>query len=210
MEYAEGGELFHYIVEKNHLSEDEDRKIFHQIIDAISYLHQIGIFHRDLKLENILFSTNKKDYIKIIDFGLSNLYLTGVNPENPSLSFGAVFLETLYGSPGYAPPEMILGCKYDGLLTDIWSDGIILYSMICGTLPFDDPNEEKLYRKIIKGEFFFPSNINISDEAKILIKKILVVNPRLRANIKDIRNDQWFLNDYKPILGLYKSIRKNK
>ena len=59
MEYAEGGELFNYIVQKNYLSEDESRKIFHQIVDAISYLHQIGICHRDLKLENILFSSNK-------------------------------------------------------------------------------------------------------------------------------------------------------
>ena len=207
MEYAEGGELFNYILEKKHLSEDESRKIFQQIIDAIYYLHQIGVCHRDLKLENILFSSKKKDTIKIIDFGLSNLYLTGVNSENPTLAIGADFLETPCGSPGYTPPEMILGCKYDGLLTDIWSSGIILYSMLCGFLPFDDPSEEKLYSKIIKGEFFFPSHIDISDEAKILIGKILVVNPRLRANIKDIRRNPWFLVDYKPILGLYISIR---
>ena len=207
MEYAEGGELFNYIFEKKYLSEDESRKIFHQIIDAIYYLHQMGICHRDLKLENILFSSNKKDYIKIIDFGLSNLYLTGVNSDNPALSFGADFLETPCGSPGYVPPEMILGCKYDGLLTDIWSSGIILYSMLFGCLPFDDSNEDKLFAKIIRGEFYFPSNINISDEAKLLIKKILVVNPRLRADIKEIRRDPWFLIDYNPILGLYISIR---
>ena len=208
MEYAEGGELFNYILEKKYLSEDESRNIFQQIIDAVYYLHQIGVCHRDLKLENILFSTKKKDKIKIIDFGLSNLYLTGVNSENPALAFGADFLETPCGSPGYTPPEMILGCKYDGLLTDIWSSGIILYSMLCGFLPFDDPSEEKLYSKIIKGEFLFPSHINISEDAKLLIGKILVVNPRLRANIKDIRRSPWFLKDYKPTLGLYISIRE--
>ena len=208
MEYAEGGELFNYILEKKYLSEHESRKIFHQLIDAISYLHQIGICHRDLKLENILFSSKEKDYIKIIDFGLSNLYLTGVNSDNSSLAFGADFLETPCGSPGYIPPEMILGCKYDGLLSDIWSAGIILYSMLCGALPFDDSNEEKLYSKIIKGEFYFPSNIDISDEAKTLIKKILVVNTRLRANIKDIRKDPWFIKNYVPILGLFISIRE--
>ena len=207
MEYAEGGELFNYVLEKKYLSEDESRIIFQQIIDAVYYLHQIGVCHRDLKLENILFSSKKKDKIKIIDFGLSNLYLTGVVSDNPALAFGADFLETPCGSPSYTPPEMILGCKYDGLLSDIWSCGIILFSMLCGFLPFDEPNEEKLYSKIIKGEFFFPSQINISDEAKCLIQKILVVNPRLRANIKDIRRDPWFLKDYKPILGLYISIR---
>ena len=207
MEYAEGGELFNYILEKKYLSEDESRIIFQQIIDAVYYLHQIGVCHRDLKLENILFSSKNKDKIKIIDFGLSNLYLTGVVSDNPALAFGADFLETPCGSPSYTPPEMILGCKYDGLLSDIWSCGIILFSMLCGFLPFDEPNEEKLYAKIIKGEFFFPPQINISDEAKCLIQKILVVNPRLRANIKDIRRDPWFLKDYKPIFGLYISIR---
>ena len=207
MEYAEGGELFNYILEKKYLSEDESRLIFQQIIDAVYYLHQIGVCHRDLKLENILFSSKNKDKIKIIDFGLSNLYLTGVSSDNPALAFGADFLETPCGSPSYTPPEMILGCKYDGLLSDIWSCGIILFSMLCGFLPFDEPNEEKLYSKIIKGEFFFPSQINISDEAKCLVQKILVVNPRLRACIKDIRRDPWFLKDYKPILGLYISIR---
>ena len=207
MEYAEGGELFNYVLEKKNLSEDESRIIFQQIIDAVYYLHQIGVCHRDLKLENILFSSKNKDKIKIIDFGLSNLYLTGVVSDNPALAFGADFLETPCGSKSYTPPEMILGCKYDGLLSDIWSCGIILFSMLCGFLPFDEPNEEKLYSKIIKGEFFFPSQINISDEAKCLVQKILVVNPRLRANIKDIRRDPWFLKDYKPILGLYISIR---
>ena len=207
MEYAEGGELFNYVLERKYLSENESRIIFQQIIDAVYYLHQIGVCHRDLKLENILFSSKNKDKIKIIDFGLSNLYLTGVASDNPALAFGADFLETPCGSPSYTPPEMILGCKYDGLLSDIWSCGIILFSMLCGFLPFDEPNEEKLYSKIIKGEFFFPSQINISDEAKCLVQKILVVNPRLRASIKDIRRDPWFLNDYKPILGLYISIR---
>ena len=207
MEYAEGGELYNYLFEKKYLSEEESRKIFHQLIDAISYLHQMGICHRDLKLENILFSSKKKNYIKIIDFRLSNLYLTGVSSDNPSLAFGADFLDTPCGTPAYIPPEMILGCKYDGLLADIWSAGIILYSMLCGSLPFDDPNEEKLYSKIIKGDFYFPSNIDISDEAKLLIKKILVVNPRLRANIKDIRKDPWFIKNYEPILGLFISIR---
>ena len=78
MEYAEGGELFDYIIKKDHFSEDETRRIFHQIIDAIYYMHQMGIYHRDLKPENILFDASHKN-IKIIDFGLSNLYYTNIN-----------------------------------------------------------------------------------------------------------------------------------
>ena len=216
MEYAEGGELFDYIIKKDHLSEEETRNIFHQIIDAIEYLHEMGISHRDLKPENILFDSSRKK-IKIIDFGLSNLYYTN-NPnndldrdnydENNSKDYEIDLLETPCGSPGYAPPEMVLGNSYNGLLTDIWSCGIILYAMLCGSFPFDDESEQALYSKIVKGKFYFPINIFLSDEAKNLIKKILVVNPMYRANIADIKNDPWFMKNYKPIFGLFLPIQE--
>ena len=208
MEYAEGGELFNYIIEKGNLSEKESRNIFQQIIDAIYYLHQIGICHRDLKPENILFDSKDKKRIKIIDFGLSNLYMVGNISNNNILSLSSQkdLLETPCGSPGYAPPEMILGCKYDGIMTDIWSSGIILYAMLCGYLPFDDFSEDKLYSKIIKGNYDYPPMIEISDEAKKFINSILVVNPKQRANIEEIKNNKWFSKNYKPSLGLYNSI----
>ena len=208
MEYAEGGELFNYIIDQWCLSEDESRYIFQQIIDAINYLHQIGICHRDLKPENILFDSKEKKKIKIIDFGLSNLYMTGSISNNNNISFSSRkdLLETPCGSPGYAPPEMILGCKYDGIMTDIWSSGIILYAMLCGCLPFDDFSEDKLYSKIIKGNYEYPPMIEISDEAKNFINSILIVNPKQRATINDIKKNKWFLKNYKPSLGLYISI----
>ena len=208
MEYAEGGELFNYIIEQGNLSEDESRYIFQQIIDAIYYLHQMGICHRDLKPENILFDSKDKKRIKIIDFGLSNLYMVGniSNKNDLSLGFQKDLLETPCGSPGYAPPEMILGCKYDGIMTDIWSSGIILYAMLCGCLPFDDFSEDKLYSKIIKGSYEYPPMIDISDEVKKFINSILVVNPNQRANIDEIRNNKWFLKNYKPSMGVYISI----
>ena len=203
MEYAEGGELFNYIIDQGCLSEDESRKIYQQIIDAIYYLHQLGICHRDLKPENILFDSKEKRRIKIIDFGLSNLYIAKNLSNNNTKKD---LLETPCGSPGYAPPEMILGCKYDGIMTDIWSSGIILYAMLCGCLPFDDFSEDKLYSKIIKGSYDYPPMIEISDDAKNFIKSILVVNPRQRANINDIKKNKWFLKNYKPSLGLFISI----
>ena len=198
MEYAEGGELFNYIIEKGSLTEDECRNIFQQIIDGIYYLHRMGICHRDLKPENILFDTKEKKRIKIIDFGLSNLYIYSDKKKD--------FLETPCGSPGYAPPEMILGEKYDGIMTDIWSCGIILYAMMFGCLPFDDYDEEKLYRKIIEGKYEYPNDITISEEAKNFINSILVVNPKYRANINDIKNNKWFKKNYKPSIGLFNSI----
>lgn len=211
MEYAEGGELFDYIIKNNYLSEDESRKIFHQIIDAIDYMHQLGICHRDLKPENILFDSSHKN-IKIIDFGLSNLYYTDlsiINDEQNSYEAeGVELLETPCGSPGYAPPEMVLGYCYNGLLTDIWSSGIILFAMLCGSFPFDDDSEQVLYSKIIKGKYKFPNEVTLSEEAKNLIKKILVVNPDYRASIEDIKNDPWFKKDYKPIYGLFLPIQE--
>ena len=183
MEYAEGGDLSSYIMEKKFLNENEARKIFQQLIDIVYYLHQIGVCHRNLNLENILFSSGGKNFVKVINFGRSNLYLTGVSSDNPTLAFGAEFLETPYENLVYTPPEMILGFKYDGLLLDIWSCGIILYAMLFGSFPFEDKNTEKLYSKIIKGEYILPKHINISQEAQSLLNKILVVNPRLRSNI---------------------------
>ena len=208
MEYAEGGELFNYIIEQGCLSEDESRNIFQQIIDAIYYLHQMGICHRDLKPENILFDSKDKKRIKIIDFGLSNLYIAGDISNNNHFYFSSKkdLLMTPCGSPGYAPPEMILGCKYDGIMTDIWSSGIILYAMICGCLPFDDFSEDKLYSKIIKGNYEYPPMMDISEEAKNFINSILVVDPKQRANINDIKNNKWFRKNYNPSIGLFISI----
>ena len=211
MEYAEGGELFDYIIKEDHLSEDETRNIFHQIIDAIDYMHQMGICHRDLKPENILFDSSHTK-IKIIDFGLSNLYYTNISNikinKNINVEECGDLLETPCGSPGYAPPEMVMGNSYNGLLTDIWSSGIILYVMLCGSFPFDDDSEQILYSKIVKGKFKFPKEITLSNEVKNLVKKILVVNPNYRANIEDIKNDPWFKKDYKPTYGLFLPIHE--
>jgi len=89
-------------------------------------MHRLNIVHRDLKPENILLDASYN--MKVIDFGLSNLYKEGG------------LLETACGSPCYAAPEMIAGKKYKGILVDIWSSGVILFAMLCGYLPFDDPD----------------------------------------------------------------------
>lgn len=102
-------------------------------------MHKLNIVHRDLKPENLLLDHQNK--IKIVDFGLSNTYI-----ENN-------LLETACGSPCYAAPEMIAGKKYDGIKIDAWSSGIILFALICGFLPFEDPDTSILYKKIRKGDF---------------------------------------------------------
>jgi|TARA_B110000285_G_scaffold183275_1_gene207374 5'-AMP-activated protein kinase, catalytic alpha subunit len=176
MEYCSGGELFQHIVKNRRLKEEEAAKMYQQIISGIEYIHKLGIVHRDLKPENLLLDHN--NCIKIVDFGLSNLYKQGER------------LKTACGSPCYAAPEMIKGERYLGLGADIWSSGVILYAMVCGYLPFEDQNTKKLYQKILKADYKLPSFL--SEEAKDLINSILNPDPTQRFTIKDIRNHPWY------------------
>ena len=172
MEYVSGGELFNYIVKNKRLDENETSFFYSQIIHIIQEIHKHKICHRDLKPENLLLTQNKT--IKLIDFGLSNEYDD--------------YLYTPCGSPCYASPEVIKGLKYSGLAIDLWASGIILYSMLCGYLPFDDKNNDNLFRKILKCKIEFPTkkNIVISDNAKDLIKKILKPDPKKRITLDEI------------------------
>lgn len=137
MEYASGGELFDYIVKYTKLKEKEACKFYQQIISGVEYMHKLNIVHRDLKPENLLL--DHENNIKIVDFGLSNTFTANES------------LKTACGSPCYAAPEMIAGKKYVGTQVDSWSCGIIMFALICGFLPFEDPDTTELYKKILKG-----------------------------------------------------------
>ena len=176
MEYASGKELFDYIVLKKRLQETEACKFYQQILSGIEYIHKLRIVHRDLKPENLLLDSKKN--IKIVDFGLSNLYNKGQ------------LLKTACGSPCYAAPEMINGKAYKGVMVDIWSSGIILFAMICGYLPFEDNNNDVLYQKITDGKFTIPRFV--SEPAKDLIRCILNTDPNKRYTISQIKNHPWF------------------
>lgn len=177
MEYASGGELFQHIVNNTRLKEKEAAVFYQQLINGIEYLHKLGIVHRDLKPENLLLDYNKN--IKIVDFGLSNLYKPGQ------------LLKTACGSPCYAAPEMIAGKRYQGLRVDIWSSGVILYAMLCGHLPFEDPNTSQLYKKILAGDLSLPKFL--SNEAKEMVKAVLTVDQDRRFTIQQIRVHSWMV-----------------
>ena len=177
MEYCEGGELFNYIVEKQKLSENETAFFFYQIIKGVEYIHSKGIAHRDLKPENLLLDKDKK--IKIIDFGLSN-YFDGIQK-----------LETPCGSPCYASPEMVGGNKYNGFFIDVWATGIILFAMLCGYLPFEDDNNDILFKQILSGKINYPSYL--SEMSKDLLNKIIETEPEKRIKIEEIKKHPFYL-----------------
>ncbi|XP_028759762.1 SNF1-related protein kinase catalytic subunit alpha KIN10 isoform X2 [Neltuma alba] len=176
MEYVKSGELFDYIVEKGRLQEDEARNFFQQIISGVEYCHRNMVAHRDLKPENLLLDA--KCNVKIADFGLSNIMRDGH------------FLKTSCGSPNYAAPEVISGKLYAGPEVDVWSCGVILYALLCGTLPFDDENIPNLFKKIKGGIYTLPSHL--SPGARDLIPRMLVVDPMKRMTIPEIRQHPWF------------------
>ncbi|CAM8965082.1 hypothetical protein QQ045_005349 [Rhodiola kirilowii] len=176
MEYVKSGELFDYIVEKGRLQEDEARKFFQQIIAGVEYCHRNMVAHRDLKPENLLLDSRCN--VKIADFGLSNIMRDGH------------FLKTSCGSPNYAAPEVISGRLYAGPEVDVWSCGVILYALLCGTLPFDDENIPNLFKKIKGGIYTLPSHL--SPHARDLIPRLLVVDPLKRMTIPQIRQHPWF------------------
>ncbi|WOK92831.1 SNF1-related protein kinase catalytic subunit alpha KIN10 isoform X1 [Canna indica] len=177
MEYVKSGELFDYIVQKGKLQEDEARRIFQQIIAGVEYCHRNMVAHRDLKPENLLLDSNSN--VKIADFGLSDIMQDGH------------FLKTSCGSPNYAAPEVISGKLYAGPEVDMWSCGVILYVLLCGTLPFDDENIPNLFRKIKAGMYnTLPSHL--SALARNLIPRMLHVDPTKRITIPEIHQHPWF------------------
>lgn len=140
------------------------------------YIHKLGICHRDLKPENLLIDFDGS--LKVVDFGLSNMYEQGNT------------LKTACGSPCYAAPEMIAGNRYHGLKSDIWSCGVVLYAMLCGFLPFEDQKTSNLYKKILSAEYTLPKFL--SNDAKDMIQKIFVTDPEKRISIEGLRKHPWY------------------
>lgn len=184
MEYVSNGELFDYIVSKGRLAPDEARHFFHQIISGVEYCHYHHIVHRDLKPENLLLDADNN--IKIADFGLSNVMRDGE------------FLRTSCGSPNYAAPEVISGHLYAGPEVDVWSCGVILYALLCGSLPFDDESIPNLFKKIKSGMYSLPSHL--SQLARDLIPRMLVVDPMKRVTVPEVRGHAWFQQKLPPYL----------
>uniref|UniRef100_A0A0N5BS84 Serine/threonine-protein kinase par-1 n=1 Tax=Strongyloides papillosus TaxID=174720 RepID=A0A0N5BS84_STREA len=175
MEFASGGEVFDYLVAHGRMKEKEARAKFRQIVSAVQYLHSKNIIHRDLKAENLLLDADMN--IKIADFGFSNTFSIGAK------------LDTFCGSPPYAAPELFQGKKYDGPEVDVWSLGVILYTLVSGSLPFDGQNLKELRERVLRGKYRIP--FYMSTDCENLLKKFLVLNPVRRSTLEAIMQDRW-------------------
>ncbi|XP_029119892.2 CBL-interacting protein kinase 9 isoform X5 [Elaeis guineensis] len=138
LEFVNGGELFDKIVKHGRLKEDEARRYFQQLINAVDYCHSRGVYHRDLKPENLLLDSYGN--LKVSDFGLS-AFAPQIREDG--------LLHTACGTPNYVAPEVLNDKGYDGTASDIWSCGVILFVLMAGYLPFDEPNLMALYKKRI-------------------------------------------------------------
>ncbi|XP_064207625.1 serine/threonine-protein kinase MARK2-like isoform X33 [Anguilla rostrata] len=176
MEYASGGEVFDYLVAHGRMKEKEARAKFRQIVSAVQYCHQKCIVHRDLKAENLLLDSEMN--IKIADFGFSNEFTLGNK------------LDTFCGSPPYAAPELFQGKKYDGPEVDVWSLGVILYTLVSGSLPFDGQNLKELRERVLRGKYRIP--FYMSTDCENLLKKFLILNPTKRGSLEQqVMRDRW-------------------
>ncbi|RHY89145.1 hypothetical protein DYB35_008417, partial [Aphanomyces astaci] len=223
LELITGGELFDKIVSEGRFNEETARFYFRQLVNGVEYCHSQGVCHRDLKpgtfpnllhldslhaaVENLLLDENGD--LKISDFGLSALY-EGGGPDGAEGS-RASLLHTTCGTPNYVAPEVLADkgcvcvccirvagyahacCSYDGRAADVWSIGVILYVLLAGFLPFDEPTMSALFRKIQKAEFSYPSWF--TPRVKTLLNKILVPDPETRSSLADIQQDEWYMDD---------------
>lgn len=183
LQLVTGGELFDKIVAESRLKEDDARFYFRQLVNGVKYCHQQGVCHRDLKPENLLL--DEHDNLKISDFGLSTLYTGGGEDESR-----AKLLHTTCGTPNYVAPEVLNDKGYDGRAADVWSMGVILYVLLAGFLPFDEPSMPALFRKIQKAEFSYPSWF--SKPICSLLDQILIADPAKRISLVDVEKDPWY------------------
>lgn len=176
LEYCPRGELFDLLLEQGCLPFDVVLDYFQQLVFALRFCHRRGICHRDLKPENILLADDGR--LKLADFGMSTLLHPGA------------FQQTSCGSPQYCAPEVLLGDLYDGAAADVWSLGVILFTMTTGGLPFDDDNFQRLYAKIQSAAYYMPPEV--PEPLADVIRSMLVADPAQRTTLPDLVCSPWF------------------
>lgn len=186
-ELVVGGELFDRVVLKTNYTEKEARDTCKIILEAVAFCHSKNISHRDLKPENLLLKSHESDSeVKIADFGFAKQ----VDPLKPNS------LTTQCGTPEYVAPEVIAAIKY-GLKADMWSLGVIVYILLSGYLPFHGSTVQKMFRRIVKGQYSFHEQYwaGISEDAKDFVRNLLDINTSRRMSAEDALKHSWVITD---------------
>mmetsp|Transcript_20477 Transcript_20477/g.78507 ORF Transcript_20477/g.78507 Transcript_20477/m.78507 type:complete len:517 (+) Transcript_20477:182-1732(+) len=181
LELASGGDLFDNLKEREKFTEKDARRIFHQILDALKYLHASGTAHRDLKPENMLVPAGDRTRVKLADFGFARL------------AAATTRLTTPCGTPGYAAPEIGAAQAYTRGV-DMWSVGVVLYTMLAGFPPFYSDDDALLMEQVAEGRVYFPNPYwrDVSPAAKHLVRALLERNAELRLSAAQMLAHPWF------------------
>ena len=202
MELATGGELFDRIITRKRFSERDAVKILRMILEAVRYLHALGITHRDLKPQNLLYhNTGDDSKILLTDFGFASTRKSGDDTT----------MTDIVGTPEYIAPEVITKKPYTCAI-DNWAVGVITYITLSGLLPFDDASRPDLYKKIKYLEYSFSGNPwpQVSDSAKNFIARFLTLDPKQRMTSSMALKHPWIANYYnQSSTDLHRSISEN-
>lgn len=180
MEHMDGGDLFDRLGHKSTYNEEDARDLCSKLLEAVSFLHDNNIAHCDLKHNNLLLKYKDDDtLVKLADFG----FAARVYSPNS--------LSDQCGTPYFVAPEIILRKPF-GEKSDMWSVGVIIYCLLAGRVPFNGQRNVDLFRAVVNCEYSFDADFgNISENAKDLIKGLLVVDPSLRMSAREALQSEW-------------------
>ena len=205
LELVQGRRLFDVIAKQGKLEEDDARRYFWQLVSGLSYCHERGVCHRDLKPEHMMLTND--GVLKISNFGSATMQeweqkdadgtddATGSTTDQSTTGYDlapAPYVPVVHiprGTPNYVAPEVLMDKGYDGYAADVWSAGVILYVLLAGFLPFDEVSMVDLFRKIMKADFSYPAWL--SAEAKHLLSTIITPNVHDRATLQQVMQHPW-------------------
>lgn len=182
MEYVDGGDMHTVLSTKIKFSEAEAQRYFRSLIKCLHYCHERGVYHRDLKLENLLLTSSGE--LKVCDFGLASV--RALNSDKSDLC------QTIVGTEDFSPPEVLRNIPYNGGKSDMWSAGILLFAMLAGYCPFQGRSPRELHQRILSCKYSFPRNF--PEQPKKIIKRLLVAKEADRLSAVEVLQCEWMLD----------------